>query len=284
MAKRKTYSRRNKKSDAGAIVGGIALAAVSLSLISGVGYFAYGAYTRPGINKDTMCPTAGPVEIKALLIDTTDPITAKTLTDARNKFKEEVGATKIGGLIEIYGLTQNKGQLTKMFSGCNPGDGSSVDMWTNNPRLQQRRWEEAFGKPLGEVEGQIQQGRGGAQSPIMAAIQQIKLTAFDPYRALNVPKKLIVMSDMIEHTDVYSQYRSGTDFKVYKASPAYADFRTSLDHIDFKIWYINRGIDRFMTVAHPNFWAEWVRDNGGGWDTAIMLEGVNPSAPVGGKS
>lgn len=283
MAKRTSLQKR-KKSNAGLIIGGSVLGLLSLGIVSGIGYFAYGAYFREGIDKKTMCPNNGPKEIKALLIDTTDPITDKTLTDAKNKFKEEMGATQVGGLIEIYGLTENPGELTKMFSGCNPGDGESVDIWTNNPKLQQRRWEEAFGKPLDEVEGKIQQGKSGNQSPIMAAIQSIKLKVFDPYKGNDIPKKLIVMSDMIEHTDLYSQYKSGTDFEAFKASPAYEDFRTSLENISFKIWYINRGIDRFKSKAHPDFWLNWVEDNEGLWDTAIKLEGVNPTAPAGGNT
>lgn len=283
MSKRRAV-RRSKKSNAGVIVGGSVLALLSGAILAGIGYFAYGAYTRPGIDKETRCPAAGPVEITALLIDTTDPVSEKTLTDARNKFKEEIGSIKVGGLVEIYGLTEAKGELTKMFSGCNPGDGSTVDIWTNNPRLRQRQWEAAFGKPLEEVSDKIEQGHTGNQSPIMAGIQSIKLTVFDRYKSLDVPKKLIVMSDMIEHTDLYSQYASGIDFEAYRKSPAYADFRTSLDNISFKVWYINRGIERFSTRAHPEFWAQCIRDNRGDWDTAIMLEGVNPTAPAGGDS
>ncbi|WP_373413871.1 hypothetical protein [Ensifer aridi] len=173
MSKRRAV-RRSKKSNAGAIVGGSVLALLSAAILVGIGYFAYGAYTRPGIDKETRCPAAGPVEITALLIDTTDPVSEKTLIDARNKFKEEIGATKVGGLVEIYGLTEAKGELTKMFSGCNPGDGSTVDIWTNNPRLRQRQWEEAFGKPLEQVSDKIEQGHTGNQSPIMAGIQSIK--------------------------------------------------------------------------------------------------------------
>ncbi|WP_312403761.1 hypothetical protein [Rhizobium sp.] len=282
--KRATYGRK-KKSSVGPVIGGILISLASIAILSGIGYFGYIAYTRPEVDEQTMCLKTGPVEIKALLIDTTDPVTTKTLTDARNKFKEEMGALPVGGLVEIYGLTDVKGELIKMFSGCNPGDGKSVDMWTSNPRLQQRRWEDAFAKPLQEVESGLQQGPSGKQSPIMAAIQNIKLTVFDPYKTLDIPKKLIVMSDMIEHTDLYSQYKSGNDFAAYRSSPAYADFRTSLDHIQFKVWYIDRGIEKFMTVAHPNFWAQWVQDNHGVWDKAIMLEGVNPSStPSGAKS
>ena len=285
MARRTTSrrsSKRKSKSNAGAIIGGTLLLLVSGSVASAIGYFYYQASNREAIDPKTNCPVNGPKEIKALLIDTTDPITEKTLIDARNKFKAEASSTIQHGLIEIYGLTEQAGKLELMFSGCNPGDKNTVDDWTGNKRLQQRKWDEAFGKPLEEIEGKIDQGQGGNQSPIMAGIQNIKLRAFDQYKDLDVPKELIVMSDMIEHTPLYSQYKLGLEYETYRKSPAYRDFRTNLEGVDFSVWYIDRGIERFSGLEHMEFWANWVSDNNGNWSRAIKLEGVN--AQVGGNS
>ena len=282
MAKKK-YARK-KSSGAGPIIGGSLAVVASIALASGLGYLALNAYSRPGINKETKCPETGPVSVTAFLIDTTDPISKKTLTDAKNRFEAEIGSIAVGELLEIYGLTEKSGELKTMFAGCNPGDGSTVDQWTNNPRLRQRQWEEAFGKPLEEVSGNLEKGQGGNQSPIMAAIQSIKLQVFDKYNKLDIPKQMIVMSDMIEHTDLYSQYKSGIDFGTYKATPAYADFRTSLDNVEVSIWYIDRGLKRFNGPQHMEFWAEWVMDNRGTFGSSRRLEGVNPQGSTGGNS
>lgn len=282
MAKKRP-SRNRKKGNTSAIVTGTFALLVSAGLLAGIGIFAYQAYSRTKLD-DALCPVTGPVAVTALLLDTTDPITNKTLTDARNKFEDVMAQTTIGELVAIYGLTESPGELVTMFEGCNPGDGSTVDQWTSNPKLQQKKWEDAFGKPLDEISRKLPEGKVGNQSPIMAAIQSIKLKVFDRHKRPDTPRSLIVMSDMIEHTDLYSQYKSDLDIATYKNSPASADYRTSLKNIDLTIWYIDRGIKKFDGRQLIDFWAEWVVDNEGASMKMFRLEGLNPQAAAGGNT
>lgn len=259
----------------GAIVGGVCLLLASVALIGGLGYLYARASSQAKLDKETLCPIDGPVAVNAFLIDTTDPISSTTLIDVKNRFSKAVSAIPVGGLLEIYGLTEKPGELIKMFDGCNPGDGSTVDQWTNNPGRRQRQWEEAFTKPLDEVSGRISDGQAGNASPIMAAIQNIKLTVFDQFDRPGMPKQLVVASDMIEHTGLYSQYRSGISYDTYAYSAANAEYRTSLDGIDVAIWYVDREAKAFNGRDHLEFWARWIQRSHGNMLPSPRLEGVN---------
>jgi hypothetical protein len=271
-------SRRRKSRSSGrtgAIVGGVCLLVASVALIGGFGYLYARASSQGKIDKETLCPIDGPVAVNAFLIDTTDPISKTTLIDVKNRFTKAVASIPVGGLLEIYGLTEKPGELVKMFEGCNPGDGSTVDQWTNNPARRQRQWEEAFRKPLEEVEGKIPDGQAGNASPIMAAIQNIKLAVFDRFGKPGTPKQLIVVSDMIEHTKIYSQYKSGIGYDAYLQSAANDEYRTSLDGIDVAIWYVDREAKPFSGRDHLEFWAEWIQRSHGNMLPSPRLEGMN---------
>lgn len=274
MARGRRRGRRGNGRTA-AIIGGVCLLVASAGLIGGLGYLYARASSQTKLDKETLCPLDGPVAVTALLIDTTDPISETTLLDAKNRFRKAVSDIPVGGLLEIYGLTEKPGDLIKMFDGCNPGDGSTVDEWTSNPVRRQRQWEEAFSKPLDDVSNRIPDGQAGNQSPIMAAIQSIKLTVFDRFGKPGMPRQLIVASDMIEHTGLYSQYKSGINYETYAKSPANREYRTTLDGIDVAIWYIDREAKPFAGRDHLEFWAEWIQRAHGNIMPSPRLEGMN---------
>ncbi|WP_315921813.1 hypothetical protein [Mesorhizobium sp. SP-1A] len=272
MAKKR---RGKKKSHIGAYMLAGGLFAASAAVLGGIGYLYNAASKEADINKETLCPTSGPTAVTAFLIDTTDPLSDTTLLDLRTNFQKTSASIPVGSLLEIYALTDKPGDLKKLFGRCNPGDASNVSEWTANPRLRQKRWQELFKNILDQVAEDLPKAEGGEASPIMAGIQKIKLAVFDQYDAHDIPKQLLIASDMIEHTPSYSQYKSGIDYATYKKSAARTEFATSLKGIEIGIWYIDRRNRKFGSIEHNEFWAKWVVDNGGEFLSPIRLEGMN---------
>ena len=98
-------------------------------------------------------------------------------------------------------------------------------------------------------------------SPIMAALQDIAVDDFSGAAAQPIEKSLIIVSDMLENTRDYNQYRNLSDlsYQRFKQSPAYLKYRTDLHGARVTIEYIQRvlptGLD---TVRHIEFWKDWV--------------------------
>ncbi|MES0073337.1 hypothetical protein [Mesorhizobium sp. M0058] len=266
---------RSRGKGTGAIVGAILFGLASLAMLSG--YIWLNVKARDVVETDaaTGCPAkGGPNSVTAVLFDTSDPVPQATMEDLANKFRQIAGSIKEGGYLWVGSLTSAPGNLKELFSRCNPGDGSTVDVWTSNPGKHQKVWEEAFDKPLKQLTGQLPSDGQADQSPIMAGVQKLKLSLFDNGAFESVPKRLILVSDMMENTPAYSQYKSGPDYSVFKKSTASARFRTDLLGAEVTILYFNRPERKFPSVDHANFWTQWFSDNGGKLSDFTKLEGM----------
>ncbi len=268
------HRRRKSETNWGAIIGGSLLVVVTAGIAGGVWFLNNKAQAKPSLDKVTLCPLDGPKQITAVLLDVTDPISDVTAIDLRNQFQEVVSSVPAGGLIQVYTLTENASQLSQTFSGCNPGDKSTVDDWTGNKRLVQERWEKGFQKPLQEIAERVNQGVTGKQSPIMAGIQRINVEAFGSPQYKDVPKQLIVASDLIEHTPVFSMYSTGVDYPKFQKSGAADQFRTDFDGTSVRLLEFQRPGMKFDSLQLAEFWTKWIMANDGKLDRFTRLEGL----------
>lgn len=272
MARRKQSS---SESNTGLVIGTILFGLCSIGLVGAFFWFQAEANSKPKLDKVTMCPVTGPKAITAVLLDVTDPISDVTALDLRNQFQDIVKAVPEGGLIEVYALTDEQGKLGQTFSGCNPGDGSSEDDITGNKRLAKERWEKGFQRPLDEIAGEIGEGTAGKQSPIMAGIQNINLNIFGSPNYRDIPKEMVVASDLIEHTSAFSMYADGADFQKFQKSPARDQFRTALNGTEIRLLEFQRPGLKFDSMQIAEFWTAWIKVNDGEMKRFTRLEGMN---------
>lgn len=251
----------------------------TLVIMAVLGAFAVGSFyvwqaKQKGQLDADLCPEAGPTAVTAFLFDFTDPVSSITQSDLRNEFQKSVMGTKAGDLVEAYVLTGEEGELKRTFRGCNPGDGADESVWTANPDLLKKRWKESFEKPLEEAMSEIGRSGGADRSPIMAGIQRIVVESLSQ-PGMDVPKTLVVASDMIEHTDYFSNYRDGVDYGKFEKSPARARFRTDLDGVDVKLLAFGREKSKIDGRQLGEFWLKWIEANGGEFDRIVFLSGAN---------
>lgn len=267
-------NRRRKKSNVNVplLLGSTALA-VGIAVMAGIFIWLKSeANNKMVLDKVTRCPVNGPISVTALLFDTTDPILDVTSTDLKNKFDQIGAAIPVGGLLHISELTSDAGQLVTVFNGCNPG--VDEDKWINNPKMAKKQWEDSFKKPLDKARETIGHGTTGDKSPIMAGIQSVKLHLFDRIDLKDLPKKLVIASDMIENTELYNQYKSGGDYQTFDENPAKRDLHTDLRGVDLSILYVKRkNFGGFSN--HAEFWSDWAKANNAADFELDPLEGLN---------
>src|SRR5262245_66600876 len=91
----------------------------------------------------------------------------------------------------------------------------------------------------------------------METVQRIAVDRFTGRAAEEIPKSLILISDMLEHEPDYSQYTGDLSYSRYKASRAYKKFRTNLYGAEVTIYYIQRlSAKTINSVDYIRFWAE----------------------------
>jgi hypothetical protein len=89
-----------------------------------------------------------------------------------------------------------------VFSLCNPGRGSDTTFWISNPRRWERRFQESFGKPLDDIIAELTTASASQLSPILEVL--IDLTNREELSSGVVPRRIVLVSDMLQNSDVYT--------------------------------------------------------------------------------
>jgi hypothetical protein len=256
------------------VLGG-ALAALALAVLA-AGAYVYATVARaPTLDQATLCPVDGPPSLAVVLLDSTDEIPDITKREIRTVLVDLAETLPDHELLEIRLLDPNTPGGKMIFSKCNPGDGSGLSEYTANPRLAKQRWLEGFREPLDAALEQGFRPLPGKTSPIMATIQRIAIERFSGRAAEQAPKKLVLVSDMLEHGPDYSQYSGDLSFARFKSSPAYKKVQTDLHGAQVLIYYIQRTTGKPINSAdHIRFWADWIHDNNGKLKQAEKLQGL----------
>jgi hypothetical protein len=252
----------------------IGLAVLSLAALA---YFYFTVPRKPILNASTLCPVSGPQGIVVILVDTSDDLPPTTQQEVRTLLMDQITGLADYYRLDIRVLDIPTARSRSLFSRCNPGDGSGLSEWTNNPHLARMRWIKSFEEPAEQAIGSSLAPAKAKKSPIMGAIQNIALEEFSAAAVRDIPKSLIVISDMLEFTSDYGQYPSQGDlsFERYKKSAAYLKYRTDLHGAQVTIDYVQRALQtKIDTVGHVYFWKEWILDNQGTLKDVHRLQGI----------
>lgn len=253
---------------------GAGLAVFALGLL-GLGAYAYVTAARPPVLDSTsLCPVDGARSVTVILLDSTDEIPDIGKREIRTILLDLAEEMPAYGLLELRLLDPQRAGGRQIFAKCNPGDGSGLSEYTANPRLAKKRWVEGFRQPLEEALDVGFRPAPGKTSPIIETMQRIAVDRFSGRAAEDIPKSLVLVSDMLEHEGDYSQYSGDLSYNRYRASRAYKKLQTDLHGAEVTIYYIQRATAKTLNSAdHIRFWTEWVRDNKGRFKQANKLQG-----------
>ena len=213
------------------------------------------------VDKDTLCPKAGSWSTTVVLIDVSDPLPSVAQEDVKNQIAEEVRTIPKFGLLELRLLDPKVEGGEVLFSRCNPGDGRDLSGIIANPEQERKRFEQGFQKPLTELLASAVQAEPADTSPIMETVQWIGVKQFAAADQQKQKPRLIVVSDMIQHSADYSLYKGNTDFERYRRSPSYEVLRSDLHQADVTVFYVNRKNMPGSADSFVEFWEQWFADN-----------------------
>jgi hypothetical protein len=267
---------RSSAQGAGAAIGGIALIFLALAALGALALFYFSVTPKPRLDTASLCPVDGPQGITVVLVDTSDDLPQPAQREVLGMLEDQITALPAYYKLDVRVLDIAGGRSRSLFSRCNPGDGTGLSEWTDNPRLARMRWLDDFRQPAKDAVKSSLSSASSKSSPIMGAIQDIAIDQFSASAAEKIEKKLIVISDMLEFTPLYSQYPGAGDlsYQRFKRSPGYLKFRTDLHDAHVKIEYVQQTQVTIDSVKHIEFWKEWITDNRGVFDGARRLQGA----------
>jgi hypothetical protein len=226
------------------------------------------------INKTNFCPDP-PVQITVVLIDRSDKLNAAQQMAIRINLNDIRETIPKGGEFSIYSVNSTKNILLQdEFKICNPGRKENINPLIGNPSMAERRWKTGFAEPLKRVLDNMLEPTIASESPIMESIQSVALTAFSGRKFKNVPKRLIIVSDMLHKTSEFSCYSGEIDFASFRNNRYYRKIQSNLDDVKVSIFYIRRETKRSVQGRkHIEFWQNFFYEQGAIIDYVKTIEG-----------
>ncbi|MDW3688454.1 hypothetical protein RA280_43385 [Cupriavidus sp. CV2] len=168
---------------------------------------------------------------------------------------------KDGELVSVFSITElSKRNLVPVFSHCKPTrEGSRM---LNNPKLLEKQYRQNFSEPL---EKALRAPFSASnQSPVAQAIVDLSLSE---YLKDSHSSRLVVFSDLLEHTEKFSLYgcRSAQDAVAkFRAARGAAVARPKFEDVAIELNIVPRpNIQASVAKCRDAFWAWFLGDNEG---------------------
>ncbi len=240
-------------------------AALALVLIAGGAALALkGRSAAVPTDGKTLCPTRRPPsEIMVMLLDVSSRFSEPQRLQIQNQLARLRDSVPRFGLVEVYTVDRLRRRLTEPINHlCNPGTGAELNQMYQNPQLARKKWDGFAAKLRTDINHQIE-APAHATSPIFEAIQATALRTFGKPEYDGLPKRLVIISDLMQHVPGgLSMYQGVPPFDSFKNTDYFARVRTDLSGVSVLIYYLVRPKVEEQDTKHIAFWGDYFRFEG----------------------
>lgn len=198
-----------------------------------------------------------------ILIDQSDPLTESQrqyLLRQMDELKRDFDKYE---RVTVYLISEESARSPlPVFDRCNPGSPFGANPLTQNERRLRKAFERDFARPFDEVLlSEIPEGSTNT-SPIIETLQAVMANHSLDERITS--QRLVLVSDMFENVEGYSQYDDGFSFEAFSASAYSRRTSSNLVGVGVSIVYLWRDFLSPREVTdHLDFWEAYIRQNGG---------------------
>ena len=209
----------------------------------------------------TLCPLDAPLQVHVLvLVDRTDPLTPLQSVVFRKLLLSERDSLPPHAKLSVFTVTDTTGVIEdQRFSMCSPGHGDGANLLYENPRQVQQFFQRRFEEPLDQVIIDLTEAQITPQSPIYQSL--LKIVRRPDFTRKIPHRRLILLSDLMEHTEVFSHYNP-SHFEVMLTLPPFL-VPLDLDRVDLEVYYREFPFKLpEKAQKHRVFWEELFRASG----------------------
>jgi hypothetical protein len=238
-------------------------AAIAIALVAALIYANQMERDLAAIDPETFCPNAGPTDVLAVLVDRTDGLTEVQAESLSRRLMAWGGEVPTGGKFTVYEVGKGGRLLEPLVSVCNPGDGGNASQWTSNPEMLREQYEEKYSKPIAAMTEEMRTDAEADSSPIFEAIQAVSVKEFGPDHKSLKNRRLILVTDLLQHGSGFSLYKSVPDYQTFRKTPYAGSVRSDLKGVSTYIHLLHRlNAAGKQTDDLANFWVRWLEDQG----------------------
>jgi len=241
------------------------LISILIAMAVGIGFLFMNKDEDFSLDSEDLCPKAGALATVALLLDTTDEISGTTKQDIQNRARQELEVLPRFYRLSLYTMNDKGLDPTPVVTLCNPGQltemgGLAQKGITANPRMIKEKYDDFSSRISNATDEILNASFEGQQSPLLSALQELSLLLPKPV-ALNAQEypagrnKIIYITDLMEHTDIFSIYQSKVDLGAFQDSRATEKFGKQYEE-DLEFWVIKRDFQGLSTNDLMQFWGK----------------------------
>lgn len=234
-------------------------------LIAGAGAFYFSVMSgQRTLDAETLCSDEVS-SVTVLLVDVTDPMNLPQQQDFLNQLAKLKNSIPRYGQLTVMRVDAAADKLlTPVITRCSPGTARDTDSIKGNPQKVQQQWDEGFSAPLDQAFKGVVKASGADRSPIMESVQSIALTELQKPGREDLPKRLVIASDLLQNTPGISFYSGLPTPGDFTRSDAFRRVRTDLRGVDVELWQLQR-VDGSKTQprALSELWERAIDDQGG---------------------
>jgi hypothetical protein len=248
-------SRAARKRQIRNVAIGVAALLVFASALAGVAYYL--STRDSGLDRQTLCPKAGPRGHIVLLVDKTDPLNFSQ-KQAFLRLLEELVDHRVepGYLVSVFVLGEDFREGAKpLVEVCNPGSGEGKSELTANITKLNAQFRERFREPLLKQADALIATRPAKNSPIIEMLQLVSINGFRKH-AVNGPRRLIIVSDMLHKTPQLSMYRGLPSFAAFESSEYGRKMKMDLTGVEVELHHV-LNYPKLQTPKQIDFWQEF---------------------------
>ena len=237
---------------------GVLMIIAALGVLAGIGFYNFKLSLEPGLT-DEFCPVDGPRKHLAILIDTTDPLKLTHLQRTKQIIDTKIKSVQVGTRVSFSTVNPDSGiRESAFFSICKPPSAEDTSYVSENRRLVQEKYEKEFKRPVEYTLSRLLTIPEAPSSPIMEALQEFA-SRIPEFTTTDRPRELVIMSDLLQHSDSFSFYRGGT-WRTFSDAGGPERFGLAFKNVDITILRIPRVVN--MASIVDDFWVRYLNAQG----------------------
>lgn len=212
----------------------------------------------------TLCPTKRPPSaVAVILLDVSDKFSEPQRIQIQNQLARLRDSIPRFGLVEVYTVDRLRRRVTEpVVHVCNPGTGADLSRIYQNPELARKKWDGFAARLTSDIDRQIS-APALSTSPIFEAIQSTALKTFGNPEYDGLPKRLVIVSDLLQHVPGgLSMYDGVPSFGAFQKTPYFSRVRSDLGDVSVLVFYLARPGVVEQNREHIVFWDRYFQSQG----------------------
>lgn len=215
------------------------------------------------IDEKTLCYKDDvPSDIIAILIDSTEPLDEKTVRNAQLEIENIIKNSPTNTLVNLYAIeTGSEKHIRPIANLCKPDDGTSASELTSSPAWIKKIFNDKFVLPLADHLTSLLKMPPSTSSPIIESLQSAVIESFLSHENSG-DKKIVLISDMIQNTSMYSFYKESVSFNSYFSKVKNSGSGLlNLTDINIQVLVVPNNVPNGTREDLTRFWGKFFREN-----------------------